>query len=73
MKRKLFFIIATVFIVVACHNDDYIPGLPAPGNEDSETEMAEQIEGRVALGYVTYYGASIPDAKYLTHINYALS
>lgn len=68
MKRKLLFIIATVFLVAACHNDDYMPGLPAPGNEDNETEMAEQVAGRVALGYVTYYGTSIPDAKYLTHI-----
>ena len=42
MKRKLLFIIATVFLVAACHNDDYMPGLPAPGNEDNETEMAEQ-------------------------------
>ena len=73
MKRKLLFIIATVFLVAACHNDDYMPGLPAPGNEDSETEMAEQVAGRVALGYVTYYGTSIPDAKYLTHINYAFA
>ena len=40
MKRKLLFIIATVFLVAACHNDDYMPGLPAPGNEDNETEMA---------------------------------
>ena len=56
MKRKLLFIIATVFLVAACHNDDYMPGLPAPGNEDNETEMAEQVAGRVALGYVTYYG-----------------
>lgn len=59
MKRKLLFIIATVFLVAACHNDDYMPGLPAPGNEDNETEMAEQVAGRVALGYVTYYGTSI--------------
>lgn len=50
-----------------------MPGLPAPGNEDNETEMAEQVAGRVALGYVTYYGTSIPDAKYLTHINYAFA
>ena len=35
--------------------------------------MAEQVAGRVALGYVTYYGTSIPDAKYLTHINYAFA
>ena len=73
MKRKLLFIIATVFLVAACHNDDYMPGLPAPGNEDNETEMAEQVAGRVALGYVTYYGTSIPDTKYLTHINYAFA
>ena len=39
----------------------------------NETEMAEQVAGPVALGYVTYYGTSIPDAKYLTHINYAFA
>ena len=61
MKRKLLFIIATVFLVAACHNDrTTCPGLPAPGNEDNETEMAEQVAGRVALGYVTYYGTSYP-------------
>lgn len=72
MKKKLFLGIATAMLLAACHNDDYIPGLPAPAGDD-DTEMAEPIDGRVALGYVTYYGTSIPDAQYLTHINYAFA
>lgn len=44
MKRKLLFIIATVFLVAACHNDDYMPGLPAPGNEDNETEWPSRLQ-----------------------------
>jgi chitinase len=35
--------------------------------------MAERVEGRVALGYVTYYGSATPDPTYLTHINYAFA
>ena len=49
MKRKLLFIIATVFLVAACHNDDYMPGLPAPGNEDNETEMSLVAAGNLAI------------------------
>lgn len=64
MKKKLLFIIATVFLVAACHNDDYMPGLPAPGNEDNETERAEQVAGRDCIGPTSLIMAhSIPDAK----------
>lgn len=73
MKKIIFLVITTVLLFTACHNDDYTPGLQAPGDESGDTEMAEQIDGRIALGYVTYYGTSIPDAKYLTHINYAFA
>ena len=35
--------------------------------------MAERVEGRVALGYVTAWGKVLPDPTYLTHINYAFA
>ncbi|MEI3468795.1 MAG: glycosyl hydrolase family 18 protein [Bacteroides intestinalis] len=35
--------------------------------------MAERVNGRVALGYVTYYGKMLPDPTYMTHINYAFA
>lgn len=72
MKKIIF---AAVFIMAAlsaCHNDDYITGLPSFGPPE-ENIMAERVDGRIALGYVTYYGTAIPDPTYLTHINYAFA
>ena len=74
MKRKLLFIIATVFLVAACHNDDYMPGLPAPGNEDNETEMAEQVAGRVALNRGMMVSSAMSNYKLPEAVNtYGLS
>jgi chitinase len=71
MKRNLFIVLAAMALVASCSEDDYIPGLRAPGKD--ETVMAERVEGRVAIGYVTYYGTTIPDPTYLTQINYAFA
>lgn len=58
--------------ISACHNDDYETGLWAPDPSAGE-EMAEKVDGRIALGYATYYGSVVPDPQYLTHINYAFA
>lgn len=73
MKKILITSIAILFSLSACHDDDYITGLRSPGNEDDSSEMAERVEGRVAISYVTYYGTTIPNPTYLTHINYAFA
>lgn len=68
-------ILAAIFIMAAlsaCHDDDYITGVPSFG-PPAENIMAEKVDGRIALGYVTYYGTTIPDPTYLTHINYAFA
>ena len=61
MKKILITSIAILFSLSACHDDDYITGLRSPGNEDDSSEMAERVEGRVAISYVTYYGTTIPN------------
>lgn len=40
MKRKLLFIIATVFLVAACHNDDYIYNPQIQISAESETKRS---------------------------------
>ena len=40
-------------------------------NEPTVT-LNPQVAGRCALGYVTYYGTSIPECYFMTHMNYAL-
>lgn len=71
--KKLYFALVSVFLLClnACNTDDYITGLRAPSLEQSE--MLERVDGRVALGYVTWYGSRIPDPTYMTHINYAFA
>ena len=61
-------------IAFACVDDDYIPGPNGSGSTPGEpVPRAERKEGRIALGYCTYYGSLIPDASVLTHINYAFA
>lgn len=72
-KLNAVLLIAATFFVSACNNDDYVKGQRVPSDDAPEEGMAEKVEGRVALGYVTYYGKETPNAKYLTHINYAFA
>lgn len=71
MKKIIFIVIAIILGLSSCHDDDYITGVRSFGVE--ENNMANRVEGRVALGYVTYYGQRMPDPTYLTHINYAFA
>jgi chitinase len=52
----------------ACDSDDYETGIRSGGGS-----LAEKIDGRVALAYVTYYGTSVPNPDYFTHLNYAFA
>lgn len=74
---RRFLLVFFSFLVVACGEDDYTPGPPSPGEEEEETQeenkMAEKIDGRISLVYVTYYGKTIPNTPYITHINYAFA
>ncbi len=71
--KKIFFAVSFVTLTLSsCHDDDYVTGLWAP-DPSAGIEMAEEVDGRIALSYVTYYGTAIPDPTYLTHINYAFA
>lgn len=69
MKRIIFFLL-TLLLFTACNRDDYVPGIPAPNPEQG---LADRVPGRVALAYVTYYGKSLPNPAYFTHLNYAFA
>ena len=72
MKKIIFIVIAIILGLSSCHDDDYITGVPSFGPPEVNN-MAERVNGRVALGYVTYYGKILPDPTYMTHINYAFA
>ncbi len=69
MKKILFFIFA-LFLFITCDKDDYITGQRPP---DINENLAERVEGRVALAYVTYYGNTIPNPNLFTHLNYSFA
>ena len=61
-------------LTTACIDDSYVPGPGGSSTTDgSSPARAERKEGRIALGYCTYYGSQTPDASVLTHINYAFA
>ena len=72
MKKIIFIVIAIILGLSSCHDDDYITGVPSFGPPEVNN-MADRVNGRVALGYVTYYGTMLPDPTYMTHINYAFA
>ena len=72
MKKIIFIVIAIILGLSSCHDDDYITGVPSFGPPEVNN-MADRVNGRVALGYVTYYGKVLPDPTYMTHINYAFA
>ena len=53
MKKIIFIVIAIILGLSSCHDDDYITGVPSFGPPEVNN-MAERVNGRVALGYVTY-------------------
>lgn len=82
MRKLLNLLLAVAAItLVACGGDDTIPEPtpdPTPDTEKEENalypdELYPAVDGRVVISYVTYYGSTIPDVKYMTHINYAFA
>ncbi|MDR1610994.1 MAG: glycoside hydrolase family 18 [Candidatus Symbiothrix sp.] len=72
MKKLFFYLTAIALLFTACEGDDYLAGQKS-GGSGGKGEMPEAVSGRVVIAYVTYYGKAIPDASYLTHINYAFA
>lgn len=72
MKKIILTALAILLGLSACHDDDYITGVRSFGPPEINI-MAEKVNGRVALGYVTYYGTVLPDPTYMTHVNYAFA
>jgi chitinase len=69
--QKITLIAALALGFNACNTDDYIPGQGAGGVGDNP--LPEKVENRIVAAYVTYYGASIPDPAYFTHLFYSFA
>ena len=73
MTKKLlpaiFIAAALLAIPLSCEKEP----VPQPKPEEKPYVPAPLKEGRVALAYVTYWGTLIPDARIITHINYAFA
>ena len=79
MKNKLWILLLLAFGLAACQNIEPEPD-PEPEREvdppieEPVVALNERIgDGRHVTAYVTYYGSLTPDAKVLTHINYAFA
>lgn len=79
MKNKLWVLLLLAFGLTACQNIEPEPD-PEPEREvdppieEPVVALNERIgDGRHVTAYVTYYGSLTPDAKVLTHINYAFA
>jgi chitinase len=71
MKKILWAALATALLLVGCEKDDYDTQNRAPGGGTGS--LSEQVDGRVALAYVTHYSTTVPDPAYFTHLNYAFA
>ena len=65
----IFIAAALLAIPLSCEKEP----IPDPGPDEKPYVPATLKEGRVALAYVTYWGTQIPDARIITHINYAFA
>ena len=80
MKKNLNRILSCLAVLLigacalSCVEDPYEAGpngSSISGNE--KVTHPQRKEGRIVLGYCTYYGSKTPDAEVLTHINYAFA
>jgi len=70
MRRSFLPVLFALVLFAACQKD-VIPEIP--GEKPEPYVPAERVEGRVAVAYVTYWGTTIPDPTFFTHINYAFA
>lgn len=73
MKFKSFLIILSTFFLITGCEKEIIPEEEKEKEEEEKYVPAPYVDGRVALGYVTYYGTKVPDPTLLTHLNYAFA
>lgn len=78
--RKLLnvLVVLMAMMLAACGEPEPTPDpTPDPDVEEQDKlypdELYPAVEDRVVISYVTYYGSSIPDVRYMTHINYAFA
>lgn len=62
MKKLFLLLIPFITLLVSCDKDDHTP---------NPEKLSPKVEGRVVGAYVTFYGNSIPDPDYFTHLFYA--
>jgi len=75
MMKKYVWLFVGLLVFAACSKDDYTPGKKSSDDDggSSSSTMEERVAGRVNIAYVTWYGSTIPDPTYLTHICYSFA
>lgn len=69
LYEKLFALsVAFVLLFTSCNKDNY----EAASGTRNDSIMTK-VDGRVVSAYCTYYGSTLPDPNYVTHINYAFA
>jgi Chitinase len=75
MKKLIISLVAIGLIISSCDKDRYQPGPGGSGTEggESTTTHVDKKDGRIVIGYCTYYGKLTPDPTLVTNINYAFA
>lgn len=80
MKKNLNRILSCLAVLLigacalSCVEDPYEAGPNGSSvSGDGKVAHPQRKDGRIVLGYCTYYGSKTPDAEVLTHINYAFA
>jgi chitinase len=71
MKKLLIYLSALTLLLTACNKDDYEIGQRSGGN--GTNILPDKVDGRVVSAYVTYYGTSMPEPQYFTHLFYSFA
>jgi len=69
MYKRILPILFLLILVAGCQKET----LPIIPEEEQEYIPAQRVDGRVVLSYVTYWGTTIPDPTFFTHICYAFA
>ncbi|MDR3132942.1 MAG: glycoside hydrolase family 18 [Prevotellaceae bacterium] len=70
MKKLFYSLLPALLLLASCQKDDYTTG---QGSGGAGHNLPERVAGRVVGAYVTYYGTSIPDPTYFTHLFYSFA